>query len=250
MTGDNDRDTGGGLRGRRILVTGATSGIGRAVAEALVAEGAEVVAFGRNEGALKELAALGCTTRALEMTDSTALEEAIAALGPFDGLVNSAGTTHVESALTMAPEAIDHVFQVNARAAAIAARAVARGMIAAGRPGSIVNLSSQASLIALDEHLAYSASKAALDAITRALCLELGPHGIRVNSVNPTVTLTPMAVKVWSAPEKRDPMLAAIPLRRFAETEDVVRPVLFLLGDGAAMITGVSLPIDGGYTCA
>ncbi|GHC25196.1 short-chain dehydrogenase/reductase [Kushneria pakistanensis] len=237
-----------GLRGRRYLVTGATSGIGQAVALALREQHAEVVALGRNVDALAALDAAGCTTCALELTDTDALEQAISEYGPFDGLVNSAGITHVEPALTLPADAIDQVFQTNARAAAMAARCVARSMIEANKGGSIVNVSSQASLVGLDDHLAYSASKAAMDAITRSLCLEWGAHEIRVNSVNPTVTLTPMAQKVWSAPEKRDPLLAAIPLHRFAELADVVEPILFLLSDGAAMISGVCLPIDGGYT--
>jgi len=233
---------------RRYLVTGATSGIGRATAQALLAADAEVVVLGRDSTALAELQAAGADAHAIELTDSDALARVIAETGPFDGLVNAAGITHVESALTLAPERIDAVFAVNARAAAIAARCVAAGMIDAGRGGSIVNVSSQASLVALDDHLAYSASKGAMDAMTRALCVELGAHGIRVNSVNPTVTLTPMAEKVWSAPEKREPMLAAIPMGRFAELSDVVQPILFLLGDGGAMISGVCLPVDGGYT--
>jgi NAD(P)-dependent dehydrogenase (short-subunit alcohol dehydrogenase family) len=87
-----------------------------------------------------------------------------------------------------------------------------------------------------------------MDAITRVLCVELGGYGIRVNSVNPTVTLTPMAVKAWSEPSKRDPALQAIPLKRFAEPREVAEPILFLLSDAASMITGVTLPIDGGYT--
>lgn len=121
-------------------------------------------------------------------------------------------------------------------------------MIDAGVRGSIVNLSSQASLVALDDHLAYCASKAALDAMTRVQCAEWGRHGIRVNSVNPTVTLTPMAEAAWALPAKRDPVLAAIPLGRFAESTEVALPVLFLLSVGASMISGVSLAVDGGYT--
>lgn len=109
-------------------------------------------------------------------------------------------------------------------------------------------MSSEAGLVALDDHLSYSASKAAMDAITRALCIELGPYGIRVNSVNPTVTLTPMAVLAWSDPAKRGPALEGIPLKRFAEPREVAEPILFLLSDAASMISGVALAIDGGYT--
>lgn len=111
-----------------------------------------------------------------------------------------------------------------------------------------MNVSSQAALVGLDDHLSYCASKAAMDAITRVLCVELGVYGIRVNSVNPTVTLTPMAVKAWSEPSKRDPALRGIPLGRFAEPREVAEPVLFLLSDSASMISGVALGIDGGYT--
>jgi NAD(P)-dependent dehydrogenase (short-subunit alcohol dehydrogenase family) len=127
----------------------------------------------------------------------------------------------------------------------LVAKHVARGMIEARRAGSIVNVSSQAALVALDDHLSYSASKAAMDAVTRALCIELGPFGIRVNSVNPTVTLTPMAVMAWSDPVKRDPALKAIPLRRFAEPIEVAVPIMFLLSEGASMVSGVALAIDG-----
>lgn len=121
-------------------------------------------------------------------------------------------------------------------------------MIANGRQGSIVNVSSQAAMAALPGHLGYCASKAAMDAMTRVLCLELGPKGIRVNSVNPTVTLTPMAERAWADPAKRDPMLAAIPLGRFATPREVALPVAFLLSSAASMISGISLPIDGGFT--
>jgi NAD(P)-dependent dehydrogenase (short-subunit alcohol dehydrogenase family) len=137
---------------------------------------------------------------------------------------------------------------VNVRAAALIAGAVAKKMIASGVAGSVVNVSSQASLVALDDHLSYCASKGAMDAMTRVQCGEWGRHGIRVNSVNPTVTLTPMAQMAWGEPSKRDPALAAIPLGRFAETAEVAAPILFLLSSAASMISGVSLPIDGGYT--
>jgi NAD(P)-dependent dehydrogenase (short-subunit alcohol dehydrogenase family) len=234
---------------RSILVTGASSGIGRATVELLCASGASVVAAARNVNELARLAEeTGCDPLALDVGDPAAIDEALAELDGFDGLVNCAGIALLERAIDTTAESFDRVMAVNARSAALIAGHVARGMIAAKRPGSIVNVSSQAGLAALDDHLSYSASKAAMDAITRALCIELGPHGIRVNSVNPTVTLTPMAVMAWSDPAKRDPALQAIPLRRFAQPHEIAEPILFLLSDAASMISGVSLPIDGGYT--
>jgi NAD(P)-dependent dehydrogenase (short-subunit alcohol dehydrogenase family) len=224
--------------GRSILVTGASSGIGRATVEALCAAGANVVAAARNVNELARLAEeTGCEPLVLDVSDEAAIDDALGSLEAFDGLVNCAGIALLERAV-----------EVNARGAVLVAKHVARGMIEARRSGSIVNVSSQAALVALDDHLSYSASKAAMDAVTRALCIELGPFGIRVNSVNPTVTLTPMAVLAWSDPVKRDPALKAIPLGRFAESGEVAAPIMFLLSDAASMISGVALAIDGGYT--
>jgi NAD(P)-dependent dehydrogenase (short-subunit alcohol dehydrogenase family) len=235
--------------GRSILVTGASSGIGRATVEALCAAGAMVVAAARNVNELARLAEeTGCEPLKLDVSDESAIDDALASLDPFDGLVNCAGIALLERAVDTTAASFDRVMAVNTRGAVLVAKHVARGMIGAKRAGSIVNVSSQAALVALDDHLSYSASKAALDAVTRALCIELGPFGIRVNSVNPTVTLTPMAVLAWSDPAKRDPALQAIPLRRFAESAEVAAPIMFLLSDAASMISGVCLPIDGGYT--
>lgn len=235
--------------GRSILVTGASSGIGRVTVEMLCASGAQVVAAARNVGELARLAEeTGCEPLVLDVGDEAAIDDALASLDVFDGLVNCAGTAMLERAIDTTAASFDSVMDVNARGAILVARHVARAMIDAKRAGSIVNVSSQAALVGLEDHLSYCASKAAMDAITRVLCVELGGYGIRVNSVNPTVTLTPMAVKAWSEPSKRDPALQAIPLKRFAEPREVAEPVLFLLSDSASMITGVTLPIDGGYT--
>lgn len=235
--------------GRSILVTGASSGIGRATVEALCASGASVVAAARNVNELARLAEeTGCEPMMLDVSDESAIDDALGSLEAFDGLVNCAGIALLERAVDTTGASFDRVMAVNARGAVLVAKHVARGMIDAKRAGSIVNVSSQAALVALDDHLSYSASKAALDAVTRALCVELGPYGIRVNSVNPTVTLTPMAVQAWSDPAKRDPALKAIPLHRFAESAEVAAPIMFLLSDAASMISGVCLPIDGGYT--
>ena len=235
--------------GRRALVTGASSGIGRAVAVRLAQAGAQVTAIGRNAAALAALhTEAGCTPLVLDVADAPALERALAPLPAFDLVVNCAGIALLEPAAEMQAGSFDAVMAVNARAAALVASRCGRAMIAAGVRGSIVNVSSQAALVALDAHLCYCASKAAMDAITRSLCLEFGPHGIRVNSVNPTVTLTPMAQQAWSDPAKIAGALKNIPLGRFAQVEEVVAPILFLLGDGASMVSGVALPVDGGYT--
>ncbi|MDP9605371.1 UNVERIFIED_ORG: NAD(P)-dependent dehydrogenase (short-subunit alcohol dehydrogenase family) [Variovorax paradoxus] len=235
--------------GRRALVTGASSGIGRAVAVRLSQAGAQVTAIGRNAAALAALhTEAGCTPLVLDVADAPALERALAALPAFDLVVNCAGIALLESAIELQADSFDAVMAVNARAAALVASRCGKAMITAGVRGSIVNVSSQASLVALDAHLCYCASKAAMDAVTRSLCLEFGPHGIRVNSVNPTITLTPMAQQAWADPEKSAAALRNIPLGRFAQVEEVVAPILFLLGDGASMISGAALPVDGGYT--
>ncbi|UVH57026.1 SDR family oxidoreductase [Variovorax paradoxus] len=237
--------------GQRALVTGASSGIGRAVAMRLAQSGAKVTAVGRNAAALETLhAEAGCTPLVLDVADAPALEHALAQLPAFNLVVNCAGIALLESAAEMKAESFDTVMAVNARAAALVASRCGKAMIAAGIRGSIVNVSSQASLVALDAHLCYCASKAAMDAITRSLCLEFGPHGIRVNSVNPTVTLTPMAEQAWADADKSAAALRNIPLGRFAQVEEVVAPILFLLSDGASMVSGVALPVDGGYTIA
>jgi NAD(P)-dependent dehydrogenase (short-subunit alcohol dehydrogenase family) len=234
---------------RRALVTGASSGIGRAVALQLAQSGAAVTAMGRNIAALDALhTEAGCTPLVVDVGDAAALERALATLPAFDLVVNCAGIALLESALDLQAESFDAVMAVNARAAALVASRCGKAMIAAGVRGSIVNVSSQAALVALDAHLCYCASKAAMDAITRSLCLEFGPHGIRVNSVNPTVTLTPMAAEAWADPAKSAAVLRNIPMGRFAEVEEVVAPILFLLSDGASMVSGVALPVDGGYT--
>lgn len=237
------------LQNQRILVTGATSGIGLDIAQALAELGAELVLFGRNREKLAELKqALGAHTLAVDITDEAAVTAAFAEMPVLDGLVNCAGVSILDDVLDVKAKDLEQIMATNVTACAVVAREAARHMIANGRQGSIVNVSSQAAMAALPGHLGYCASKAAMDAMTRVLCLELGPKGIRVNSVNPTVTLTPMAERAWSDPAKRDPMLAAIPLGRFATPREVALPVAFLLSSAASMISGASLPIDGGFT--
>lgn len=237
------------LQNQRILVTGATSGIGLDIAQALAELGANLVLIGRNQDILAELEqSLGAITLAVDITDEAAVKAAFSEMPALDGLVNCAGISILDSVLDVKAKDLEQIMATNVTASAVVAREAARNMIANGRQGSIVNVSSQAAMAALPGHLGYCASKAAMDAMTRVLCFELGPKGIRVNSINPTVTLTPMAERAWADPAKRDPMLAAIPLGRFATPREVAFPVAFLLSSAASMISGASLPIDGGFT--
>lgn len=237
------------LQNQRILVTGATSGIGLDIAKALAELGASLVLIGRNRDILAELEqSLGALTLAVDITDESAVTAAFSEMPALDGLVNCAGVSILDDVLDVKAKDLEQIMATNVTASAVVAREAARHMIAHGRQGSIVNVSSQAAMAALPGHLGYCASKAAMDAMTRVLCLELGPKGIRVNSVNPTVTLTPMAERAWADPAKRDPMLAAIPLGRFAAPREVALPIAFLLSSAASMISGVCLPIDGGFT--
>ena len=236
-----------GLEGRRILVTGAGKGIGEATARLLADQGAKVVALSRSRDDLDRLHAdLGCETIACDLSDlDTALCKARNAL-PLDGLVNNAGTTALEPFLDTSADAFDHLMTVNVKAAMVIAQVAARDMIGRGVAGSIVNVSSVAASIGIADHTAYCASKAALDALTRVMAIELGPHGIRVNSVNPAVTLTPMAVKAWSDPAKADPVKERMPMGRFIEPGEVADVIAFLLSGRAGMVAGHSLAVDGG----
>jgi L-xylulose reductase len=144
-------------------------------------------------------------------------------------------------------ENFDLLIAVNARAPMIVSQEYARERIASGRKGAIVNVSSISSFIGFADHAAYCASKGALDAMSRVMANELGRQGIRVNCINPTVTLTPMAIKAWSDPAKSAGMLSRIPLGRFAETDEVAEVILFLLSDEASMLHGLTMPVDGGF---
>lgn len=234
--------------GRRALVTGAGKGIGREISLLLKELGAQVVALSRTQSDLDELQKeIGCECIQADLSDAASTREAAKSAGAIDLLVNNAGISIPQSFLETTDDAFDRTMAINVRAAMIVGQEVARGMIERGQGGAIVNLSSQASMVALADHTAYCASKGALDQLTRVMALELGPHGIRVNAVNPTVTLTPMGDAVWGDPQKSAPMLAKIPLGKFAMPRDVAHTVAYLLSEQADMIHGTTLPVDGGY---
>ncbi|GLG99580.1 Dehydrogenase/reductase SDR family protein 7-like [Gryllus bimaculatus] len=234
--------------GSRVLVTGAGQGIGRELVKKLVAAGATVVALSQTQSRLDSLAKeLNVKTVCVDVGDWEATRRAVESIGPIDCLVNNAAVALLDSFLNVSPDDFDRSFAVNVKAIINVSQVVVRGMIDRKKGGSIVNLSSQASQAALADHTVYCGTKAAVDQISKVMALELGPHNIRVNCVNPTVVMTEMGKIGWSKPEKAGPMLSKIPLGRFSEVEDVVNAVMFLLSDKAAMINGVTLPVDGGF---
>ena len=235
------------FQGRRALITGAGKGIGRATAIRLAREGAVVVAVGRGASDLATLRnETGCEVLVIDLRDAEAIRLAVRGIEPVGLLVNCAGIVILQSLLDTTEEAFDEVMAVNVRAALILAQEVARPLIAAGRRGAIVNVSSTAAFIGLQDHTSYGTSKGALDALTRAMALELGERGIRANAVNPTVTLTAMAAQAWSDPEKSGPMLKRIPVGRFAQPGEIADAILYLLSDRASMVNGITMRVDGG----
>ncbi len=238
-----------GLDGRTILVTGASGGIGGATVRQLVAAGADVIASGRSTAALETLATgTGCRVLPFELESEESVRDALQHLDLW-GVVNCGGfggeiATPMETDIAV----FDKAIAINTRGALLVTKYASQSMIRQGKGGAIVNVSSQAALVALSGHISYAASKAALDSITRVSALELGPHGIRVNSVNPTVVMTEMSAFYWGRPEIGGPFLDKMPLRRWATEDEIAAPIVFLLGDGASMISGVTLPIDGGFT--
>lgn len=236
--------------GRAVLVTGATGGIGAATVRRLVGQGATVYAGGRDIGGLARLAdETGAHPVPFDLASEDEIHAAVSGLELW-GVVNCGGfggeiATPQDTDIAV----FDRVITVNARGSLLVIKHVTPGLIERGRGGSIVNVSSQASLVALPGHISYGSSKAAVDNITRVSALELGKHNIRVNSVNPTVVMTDMSAFYWDRPDVGPAFLAQMPLGRWATEDEIAGPIVFLLSDDAAMVTGVSLPVDGGYTC-
>jgi len=232
----------------RTLVTGAGKGIGREIAVMLSRFNAQVVALSRTESDLKGLKdEIGCEMIVAELADGAAAKRAAEEAGEIDLLVNNAAVAILQPFLNTTTEAWDTTMAVNLRAILVVSQVIAKQMIQRGVAGSIVNVSSMAAFQGLRDHAAYCTSKAGLDQLTKVMAVELGEYGIRVNSVNPTVVMTEMGKRAWSDPAKGKPMLERIPLRRFAECEDIASVVCFLLSDAAAMLNGLALPIDGGF---
>jgi NAD(P)-dependent dehydrogenase (short-subunit alcohol dehydrogenase family) len=247
------------LDGRTVIITGASRGIGAAVARAASRQGAALVLVARDAERLSALAATlpGPTavvagSVADTETAANAVDAAEALGGTLWGLVNNAGINPHYHGLVETPLAEwDEVIQVNLLGSAIFARVVARVMIDAGTGGRIVNLGSIAGLTGLPNIGPYNASKAAIDAMTRTLAVELGPHGILVNSVAPGTISTEMVGQLLTAnPALKEKLVAKSPLGRVGDEPEAAEPIVFLLTDAASFITGHVLLVDGGRLAA
>jgi NAD(P)-dependent dehydrogenase (short-subunit alcohol dehydrogenase family) len=242
------------LDGRRALVTGAGRGLGFACAAALADAGASVTLAARTadevEGAAEAMRRRGndAGAIALDVTDTGAVNAALDAGEPFCILVNNAGTNRPGPFLDVTPESYNLVVNLNLRAAFFAAQAFARRLVARGLPGVIVNMSSQMGHVGAANRSIYCASKHGLEGLTKALAVELAPHRIRVNSIAPTFIETPMTTPFFENAAFRRDTLSKIKLGRIGKVEDVMGAVVYLCSDAAAMVTGTSLLVDGGWT--
>ncbi|SPQ95088.1 unnamed protein product (mitochondrion) [Plasmodiophora brassicae] len=240
-----------GLHDRRVLVTGASRGLGRAICERLVAEGAIVVATASSEGGLHDLARHlpGITTIVADLSNTDDVDKLANAALPLYGLVNCAGIAITSPFLETDIDDFDRTFRINVRAVMKLSQSVAKRMATDGG-GSIVNISSICGSHPLRDHASYCTSKAALEHLSRCMALELGKHGIRVNCIAPTITMTDMGRRAWSDPVKAKPMMERTPLGRFAEPEDTASAVVYLLSPQSGMVHGQTIAIDGGFLIA
>jgi len=248
------------LDGRRALVTGAGRSLGLACAAALAEAGAEVWLAARTAGEIQAAAAAlrdrGDRAHALvlDVTDADAVASSVAGLvaqhGPFQVLVNNAGTNRPKPADEVTEDDFDVLLGLNVKAAFFVAREVARGLKAAGLPGSIIQMSSQLGHVGAAGRSVYCASKHALEGMSKALALELGPYGVRVNTVCPTFIETPMTAPWLAEPAFRQQVLDKIALGRLGQVQDVMGAVVFLAGDASALMTGSALLLDGGWTAS
>jgi NAD(P)-dependent dehydrogenase (short-subunit alcohol dehydrogenase family) len=242
------------LTGQRALVTGASRGLGLGCAELLAEAGAEVVLVGRGQAELDRavagIAAKGGRGSALvcDVTNTRQASEAVAARAPVHILVNNAGTNIPEPFVQVSEDHFDRIFDINVRAAFFLAQVVAAGMIAAKIKGSIVNMSSQMGHVGSPHRTVYCASKHAIEGLTKAMAVELAPHGIRVNTVAPTFIETPMTKPMLDKPEFKTFVLDRIPLGHMGNIADVAAAVLYLASSASALVTGTSLKVDGGWT--
>ena len=242
------------LDGRRALITGGGRGIGLAAAAALAEAGAHVTLTARTsseiEDAAESIRSDGGSADAivLDMLDTAAMRSVVETADPFDILINNAGTNRPKTMSETTEDDFDAVLDLNLRAAYFVAQAVTDKMLAAKIPGSVINISSQMGHVGGPLRTVYCSSKWAIEGLTKSLAMELGSHGIRVNSIAPTFIETPLAKEMLKDPAFREAVLSKIKLSRTGQVEDLMGAIVVLASDAAAMITGASLLVDGGWT--
>lgn len=242
------------LDGRRALVTGGTRGIGLGAAVALAEAGAAVTITARTisdvEEVVQSMRAAGLTADGvpLDVVDAAAVQDMVAARERFDILVNSAGGARHAKFLAVSETDYQAVLDLNLKSTMFVSQAVARRLVDAGRPGSIIHISSQMAHVSGPDRSTYSASKFAVEGLTKAMAIELGPHNIRVNTICPTFVETELTARSLANPDFRSWVLGKIKLGRLASVTDIMGPIVFLASDAAAMVTGAALMVDGGWT--
>ena len=242
------------LAGKRALVTGASRGIGRAVAEGLAEAGAEVTLCARSRTEIEEACALmstrGWRARPLvcDVTDIAGFRQHVEAQAPFDIFVNNAGTNRPKPLTEVTEDDYDAVFGLNTKAAIFAAQSVTAVMLRHGRRGTVINMSSQMGHVGAANRTLYCGSKFAIEGFTKALAVELGPAGIRINTLCPTFIETPMTASYFEDEEFRRETLSKIKLGRLGQPADLVGAAIFLASDASSLMTGSALMIDGGWT--
>lgn len=242
------------LDGKRALVAGASSGIGLACAVALAEAGAHVVVAARRAEKLAELVAemrdagMSAEALAMDVSDVAVTDHLVEKHGPFDVLVNSAGLARHGPALDTTEADYDAVADLNIKGAYFLTRAVAKGLAAAGKPGALINISSQMAHVGGIDRAVYCATKHAVEGFTKAMAIEWGPRGIRVNTICPTFILTPLTQATFDDPDRAAWIRDKIKLGRPGEVEDIMGAVAFLASDASALVTGTALMVDGGWT--
>lgn len=236
------------------MVTGASSGIGLGAAVALAEAGAHVIMIARGgeqlNAAVAEIKSVGMSAEYIvgDVSDVVAMADIIDGLRPFEILVNSAGLARHTPAIETDPDDFDAVMAVNLRGAYFLSQAAAKAMLADGHEGSIINISSQMALVGGIDRAVYAASKHAVEGFTKSMAIELGPSGIRVNTICPTFIRTPLTEQTFTKPERVRWIEKKIKLGRIGNVEDIMGAVQFLASDAGALVTGTALMIDGGWT--